>query len=242
MSSIIILFAALLPVGILAFYIWRKDRRAPEPVTELLKAFGLGVLSTLLSFCLSVPFGAMGLYPAEMATVSDAVMTAFFAAAVPEEVVKFFVLWLLLRRSRYFDERMDGIVYAVFVSLGFAALENFMYLFGEEESVLSMGISRALFAVPGHCCFGILMGYFYSMAKFCPKGRNTSRAFILIAPILAHGLYDTLLFAMSAAPALSIFLLGLFLVFCWRLWKQGHKRIEEHLTADRQKGRLEGME
>lgn len=232
MTTIIILLAALLPVGILAFYIWRKDRRAPEPVTELLKAFGLGVLSTLLSFCLSVPFGAMGLYPAEMATVSDAVMTAFFAAAVPEEVVKFFVLWLLLRRNRYFDERMDGIVYAVFVSLGFAALENFMYLFGEEESVLSMGISRALFAVPGHCCFGILMGYFYSLAKFSYQNRNTNRAFILLAPILVHGLYDSLLMAMQPAPALSGILTVLFLVFCWKMWKQGHKRIKEHLEND----------
>lgn len=233
MSTIIILLAALLPVGILAFYIRRKDRRAPEPVTELLKAFGLGVLSTLLSFCLSVPFGAMGLYPAEMATVSDAVQTAFFAAAVPEEVVKFFVLWLLLRRSRYFDERMDGIVYAVFVSLGFAALENFMYLFGEEESVLSMGISRALFAVPAHFGFGILMGYYYSKARFCTRNRSTNRALILIAPILAHGLYDAILFALpNVAPIIGGGLTIVFIVFCWKMWKQGSLRIQKLLNED----------
>ncbi len=242
MTTLIILFAALLPVAVLVGYILWKDRKSPEPAGQLAKAFGYGGGACLLSFCLSIPFGAIGLYPAEMLTVADSVRTAFFAAAVPEEVAKFAVLWLLLRKNRHFDERLDGIVYAACVSLGFAALENLMYLIGEQEDFLAIGISRALFAVPGHCCFGILMGYFYSMAKFCPKGRNTSRAFILIAPILAHGLYDTLLFAMSAAPALSIVLLGLFLVFCWRLWKQGHKRIEEHLTADRQEGRLEGME
>jgi RsiW-degrading membrane proteinase PrsW (M82 family) len=168
-----------------------------------------------------------------MATVSDAVMTAFFAAAVPEEVVKFFVLWLLLRRSRYFDERMDGIVYAVFVSLGFAALENFMYLFGEEESVLSVGISRALFAVPAHFGFGILMGYFYSMARFCPYNRSINRAYILIAPILAHGLYDAILFALpNVAPIISGGLTIVFIVFCWKMWKQGSLRIQKLLNED----------
>ena len=232
MTSIIIIALALLPVAILIGYILWKDRMAPEPTGLLLKAFGLGCLSTLLSFCLAIPFGAIGLYPAELQTVADSVQMAFFGAAVPEEVAKFFVLWLLLRRNHHFDERMDGIVYAVCVSLGFAALENILYLFGNESEFLAVGISRALTAVPGHCCFGILMGYFYSLAKFSHQNRNTNRAFILLAPILVHGLYDSLLMAMQPAPALSGILTVLFLVFCWKMWKQGHKRIQEHLEND----------
>lgn len=82
------------------------------------------------------------------------VSTAFFGAAIPEEIAKFLMLWLLLRKNPYFDEKMVGIVYAVCVSLGFAALENIMYLFTNAEAYLSVGIARAIFAVLGHFCFG----------------------------------------------------------------------------------------
>ena len=87
----------------------------------------------------------------------DSVNIAFFGAAIPEEIAKLFILWLVLRNNKFFDEKMDGIVYAVCVSLGFAALENIMYLFLHSESFITVGISRAFFAVPGHFCFGILI-------------------------------------------------------------------------------------
>ena len=166
METTTILFTALLPVAILIFYICRKDKENPEPTGQLIKAFFYGILSVPLSLCLSIPLGMAGLYPVEVTTVVEAVQTSFLGAAIPEEISKFFVLWLLLRKSLHFDEKIDGIVYAVCVSLGFAALENVMYLFSDTESFLRTGISRAIFAVPGHFCFGILMGYYYSLAKF----------------------------------------------------------------------------
>ena len=127
---------------------------------------------------------------------------------------------------------MDGIVYAVCVSLGFAALENIMYLFSNAESYLSVGIARAIFAVPGHFCFGILMGYYYSLAKFYPMAPKKNKALILIAPIIAHGLFNSILFVMSVTPAISGVLLVVFLVFCNKMWKYGSKRIKEHLHRD----------
>ena len=142
------------------------------------------------------------------------------------------MLWLLLRKNRYFDEKMDGIVYAVCVSLGFAALENIMYLFSNAESYLSVGIARAIFAIPGHFCFGILMGYYYSLAKFYPKTPKKNKALILVAPIVVHGLYDSILFIINVTPAISGILLIVFLVFCHKMWKYGSKRIQEHLVRD----------
>ena len=227
-----ILLTALLPIAILVYYIYHKDKKSPEPTGQLVKAFLFGVLSVPISFGISIPLGIIGVYPVEATSILGSISTAFFGAAIPEEIAKFFMLWLLLRKNRYFDEEMDGIVYAVCVSLGFAALENIMYLFSNAESYLSVGIARAIFAIPGHFCFGILMGYYYSLAKFYPKTPKKNNTLILVAPILTHGLYDSILFIINVTPAISGILLIVFLVFCHKMWKYGSKRIQEHLVRD----------
>lgn len=227
-----IFLTALLPIVILVYYIYHKDKKLPEPTRQLVKAFFYGILSVPLSFCISLPLGLIGVYPAEATSILGSVSAAFFGAAIPEEIAKFFMLWLLLRKNPYFDEKMDGIVYAVCVSLGFAALENIMYLFTNAESYVSVGIARAIFAVPGHFCFGILMGYYYSLAKFYPKTPKKNKVLILVAPIIVHGLYDSILFIINITPAISGILLIVFLVFCHMMWKYGRKSIQEHLKRD----------
>ena len=232
MNFCIILLTALLPIAVLLFYIYRKDKNFPEPIGQLLKAFFIGVLAVPLSLCISTPLESLGLYSMEPSTITGAIGTSFLGAAIPEEIAKFFMLWLFLRKNRYFDEKMDGIVYAVCVSLGFAALENIMYLFSNAETFLSVGISRAIFAVPGHFCFGILMGYYYSLAKFYPKTPLKNKALILVAPIIVHGLYDSILFITDVTPAISGILTIVFLVFCHKMWKYGSKSIKEHIERD----------
>ncbi len=231
-TSITILLTALLPVAILAFYIYRRDKNSPEPMGQLAKAFFFGVLSVPLSLAMSIPFGLVGLYPQVSATVFDSVRESFFGAAIPEEIAKFAMLWLVLRNNRYFDEKMDGIVYSVCVTLGFAAFENVMYLFSNPDSFLEVGVARAIFAVPGHFCDGVLMGYYYSLAKFYPKCSTRNKALVLAAPIFVHGLYDTILTVMNVTPAISGILMVIFIVFCFRLWKYASKSIREHLSRD----------
>lgn len=232
MQTPLILLTALLPVAVLLFYIYRKDKICPEPTGQLVKAFLFGILSVPASFIISVPLGLLGFYTDNPVTIIGSINTSFFGAAIPEECAKLFILWLFLRKNRYFDEKMDGIVYAVCVSLGFAALENVMYLFSNEESFLSVGIARALFAVPGHFCFGILMGYYYSLAKFYPHSSKKNRVMVLVAPIIVHGVYDSILFVSDATPAISGLLTIVFLIFCHKMWKYCSKRIKEHLDRD----------
>ena len=232
MDTNIIIFTALLPVAILLYYIYRKDKNSPEPTKELIKAFLLGILSIPLSFCISIPFGVIGLYNNEVTNIFDSIRLSFFGAAIPEEVAKFFILWMVLRKNPYFDEKMDGIVYAVCVSLGFAAVENIMYLFSNVERFLAVGVTRAIFSVPGHFCFGILMGYYYSLAKFYPQSSKRNKALILIAPILVHGIYDSILFSINVTTTISGILMIVFLVFCVKMWKYASKRIQEHLQRD----------
>jgi RsiW-degrading membrane proteinase PrsW (M82 family) len=163
-------------------------------------------------------------------TFADAINISFLGAAIPEELSKLFVLWLFLRKNPFFDERMDGIVYAVCVSLGFAGLENFMYVIGDADW-MSVALTRAFTAVPGHFCFGVIMGYFYSLAKFGTQKKRYYSAMALIAPIVAHGIYDTIAFTvgLNISVGLSVMLMLLFLVFCFYLWKWAAKSIKRHV-------------
>lgn len=230
---IFILFVALLPVVVLLYYIYKKDRYQREPASQMLLAFACGIGATFLSLAFTMPFSAAGVEASAGQSVFEAISKAFCLAAIPEETAKLIMLWLFLRRCSYFDEHMDGIVYAVCVSLGFAALENVIYLFSNYPNIIGVGISRSLFAVPGHFFFGVLMGYYYSLAKFGKDDKHFYMVLTLLAPILAHGCYDSLLFVMSVAPSVSIILTILFLYFCHLLRKYCSGKIEEHLNRDR---------
>lgn len=177
----------------------------------------------------------LGFYSFEYTSIEECIRTAFFSAAIPEETSKLVMLWLLLRKNRFFDEKVDGIVYAVFVSLGFAAVENIMYLFNNLDEIVRISVMRALFAVPAHFCFGILMGYYYSLVKFYPATSLLNKILVLAAPVLAHGVYDSILFVISTGinPLLSVILFILFLFLCKKVWRLANDKINEHLERDR---------
>lgn len=225
------LLSALLPAIALLGYICWRDRKSPEPIKQLLKATALGVLAIPLALAIIYPLQRIGIIPEEYTTIFGAIYDAFMSAAIPEELSKLFLLWLFLRKNPYFDERMDGIVYAVCVSLGFAGLENVLYVV-LDENWASVAISRAIFAVPGHFCFGVLMGYFYSLARFSPSKHSMYMTMAILAPILAHGLYDAILFVIEVTPAVSGILVIIFLIFCFLLWKNASKSIKKHAEEE----------
>lgn len=231
MEFFLVFLAAVAPALVLLIYIYRCDRARPEPWRWLLKGFLFGVCSTGVSLLMSTPLEAMGCFTTEPSTFSESVRCAFLGAAIPEETAKLIMLWLLLRRNPYFDERIDGIVYAATIGLGFAAAENVMYLFGNYESWLSVGITRAIFSVPGHFFFAVAMGYFYSLAYFT-KSSVMVKACVWLVPVLLHGTFDAILFVSQVTPGSQAVLLLLFLLFCHFLRKKASKRIESHLQAD----------
>jgi RsiW-degrading membrane proteinase PrsW (M82 family) len=234
----LILLTALIPIAALAYFVYYKDRNKPEPIGQLAKAFLFGVLSVFVSLCISLPLGYLGLYQEEPTGLIECVRSAFLSAAIPEEIAKFVMLWLLLRKNKYFDEHMDGIVYAAYVSLGFAALENILYLF-DADDFLQVGLMRAIFAVPGHFCYGVLMGYYYSLVRFSPELRERSKKLVLLVPILLHGIYDALLFSLPAVPVIvSVAFFLLFIVFCVMMWRYTTHRVNEHLQRDYEEDRV----
>ncbi len=231
--TIMMFIAAIAPVVLLIYYIRRRDAECPEPVWQLVKAFIFGIISIGVSLLISGSFSALGLYSDYIVTLGDGILTSFFGAAIPEEIAKFVMLWLLLRKNRHFDENMDGIVYAVCVSMGFACVENIMYVFSSENLWVQTSVSRALFSVPGHFAFGVLMGYYYSLARFSMQHRSINRILILAMPILAHGIFDSLLFVSDVAPEWSFVLLGAFFLFCRRLSIICKQSINAHADRDK---------
>ena len=226
---IYILIAAILPALVLIYFIYRRDNRNPEPVGQLLKAFGYGILSAgivslfggIIDFLITLFY---------IPIVSE-IYIAFVGAAIPEEAAKLFMLWLFLRKNKYFDEYMDGIVYAVCVSMGFAALENIMYL-GSSEYWVPVGITRALISVPGHAGFAVLMGYYYSLIRFRPFGTNVNKAMVYLAPVISHGIFDAILMVSDIIPPLSFALSMAFFYFFFKLQKRCSNRIAELVVRD----------
>lgn len=224
----LLIIAALAPVAVLLWQILRRDAANPEPPRMLAKAFLYGMVSTAVTFVLLPITEAIGdIVVQNINPLSAAFKQAFFSAALPEEGAKLLMLWLLLRNNPYFDERFDGIVYAVCVGMGFAAVENVLYLFSNYDSWLSVGIVRALFAVPGHFFDAVIMGYYYSHYHFGTRRNPATKTLILAAPVVAHGIYDGILFSYDIDDGVAVVALILFLIFFNRLKKTGRRLIDE---------------
>ena len=232
MEFLIIIAAALLPAILLWGYIWKMDRKK-EPTPLLVKATCYGVLICLPvamveSMISGVLFGEGG-----PTTLFGTTVDAFMVAAIPEEAFKLFALHRILKNNPYFDEHFDGIVYAVCVGLGFAGLENILYLFDNADDWLSVAFLRSLMAVPGHYAFAVLMGYYYSVYHFVNRSRRTW-AMILVAPVLAHGLYDALLMSATVNAALGGICFCGAVYLTYRLHIYARKKVLAMVNNDKQ--------
>jgi len=180
--------AAVIP-GFLILNYFRNGDLFPEPSDVIWKSFLLGVLIVVpvIPFAIAL----ISIIGAPTNPIAYGFFNAFIGAAIPEELLKFAVLWFYCIRHQHFDEPMDGLVYGVCVSLGFAAFENVMYVWGGGMDV---AIGRAFTAVPGHALYGAIMGYFIALYKFSPTNKSLWLALAVLVPILFHGLYDFPLF------------------------------------------------
>lgn len=223
--------SAVAPVVLLLCFIYRKDKEHPEPTRLLLRAFLLGCFSVLPASLMET---ALSLFtPAE--PVSGALYTGFVVAGFSEEFCKLWLLKLAIWRNRHFDEYFDGIVYAVFLGMGFACVENVMYVL-QGDNTMMVATMRGLLAVPAHFLFAVTMGYYLSLAKFDTPHRHTHSVKAFLYPLLLHGTYDALLMVSSAiggdgtetseAMVCGV-LMMLFLIFDVLMWRRGLRRIRQ---------------
>ena len=234
MEFVLLIFAALLPAILLVHYILKKDKLKPEPKSQLIKGFFYGVGSAVLTILVLGPIVGISQDTTQPSLLA-ALLHAFCFAAIPEELAKFLMLWLLLRGNKYFDEHIDAVVYSVCVGMGFAGAENLLYLFDNYDSWISVGVARALISVPGHFFFAVAMGYYYSLAHFGDKTqRKTNLSLAIAVPVLMHGVFDSILFSVSIVPSLAgILTIGFILCFRKiRTFASG--KIKELYEKDRQ--------
>lgn len=228
----ITLITAVLPVLILLFFIYKKDKLQPEPIGKLVWTFFVGCLSvipaSILEMILSIfsPFNP----------VVGGIFNGYVVAGFSEELCKLLLLLWVIWKSPHFDEYFDGIVYAVFLSLGFACVENIMYVFSSDDT-MAIALTRGLLAVPAHFLFAVIMGYHVALAKFDLPSRRTHLIHALLYPVLLHGTYDALLMVsdaltkgsdeeMTVGMSVAGILIVLFIVFDILMWRWGIKRIK----------------
>ena len=227
-----VLALAVLPALILVYYVYQQDSLQREPARNLVKAFFYGAASVFASLLISVPSMRLGLFPQEIHSGLDAFRSAFFGAAIPEETAKLLLLWLFLRRCKDFDERMDGIVYAVCVGMGFAAFENVEYLLGAGSQWVTVGISRSLTAIPGHFGFAVVMGYYFSLHYFDRYRAPLAGLKMWLYPVLIHGTYDWIAMSQEVSPELSGAIALAILLLCFGMLKWARKHMKTHLITD----------
>ena len=212
--SILLILAAAVPAFFLMVKVYKSDKLEPESPTLLRSLVIAGVLSSLLALVEEIVLEyALGIFVSNESFLYNILMY-YGVVAVSEESSKYLFMKKKTWNNPEFDCRFDGIVYAVFVSLGFALWENISY-------VLSYGMStalvRAFTAVPGHACFGVFMGVFYSIAKeqdLNNKKRASSfySKLALIVPVLLHGSYDYIA-TMDGTTATIVFIVFVTVMF-----------------------------
>ena len=213
---------AVIPSVFLLIKVYQADKVEKEPAPLLFKLFIKGLESAFFAAvveALLINFGLntlvhLGLIEGEGSFLYHAI-EAFLIVAVAEEGFKYYFLKKTTWNHPAFDYRFDAVVYAVFVSLGFATIENILYVWGaqiESGTGLQLSVYRGVLSVPAHCVFAVAMGIHYGAAKYAQgheqfdlEEAGLRKAFLV--PVLMHGFFD---FALMMNQPLYT---GLFFVF-----------------------------
>ena len=182
-NLVITLTLSFIPSLLLIRFLYKRDK-SPDAHDILFRTFFLGFAGAIPVLIITFPLAPF-FYKFQNPMLA-AIYWSVFCAAVPEEIIKFLIILKYSSKKSAFDEPMDGIVYGVTASLGFATIESIMHI---TKIGYGIALTRAIMAVPAHACFGAIMGYFIGMAHFHKKG-GTAIWFGLLVAIFLHSLYD----------------------------------------------------
>lgn len=207
---------AIIPAVICLSAVYLADREDREPLKLLLLTYLLGAITVLPAIVIEEFLIRFNVFSGSV----QVFFNAFIVAAFTEEFLKRLVVVRLPYRTKYFDEKLDGIVYAVFASMGFATVENIIYVVFTYSNNAFIGLYRGIFSVPAHAIFGITMGYYLSLARFHTDKKKKRNNYIksLIMPILFHGTFNFLL--MSEVPELTMLFIP-YVIYLW--WSNARK-------------------
>ncbi|RXE55478.1 peptidase [Methanoculleus taiwanensis] len=225
--DLLVLFTLALGPGIFwVWYFYHRDRYDPEPAYLVLRMFLLGIAVT---FPVAFIEGVVGIL------IASPLVLAVIVAPIVEEYGKYFVVRKGIYRDREFDEPMDGIVYAASAALGFASLENLIYVFSaytlSPEAAVGTIVVRALFSVPAHALFACIWGYALGRAKFAPpEQRRGIVARGLVVAMVLHALFN---FLLITAEVYALAMLVFILVLIPGMWLLANRNIGRALGRER---------
>ena len=223
-----LLVLAIAPVATIILWIYLKDKYDKEPVITLSKFFILGILVSALAIYVEELLIKLNTF----SKIGYMIYISFIVAGLTEEGLKALILITNLLREKNFNEKLDGIIYSVFLSLGFATVENIIYiLFEDPTSVFQVSIIRAIISIPAHMMFAIIMGYYISKYKFNSSKYKPKTYLIIsiIVPILLHGIFD---FILMIPYRWSIIVFVAYIVF---LWKISLDKLDEYTDNSRRR-------
>jgi protease PrsW len=182
---------ALAPGIAISIYFFYKDVYNREPKLNLTVSFILGCISIFPAAWFETQFDHV-----IDGSIAGVAIFAYAIVGFSEEAVKFVGLRCYAYNQKSFDEPLDGIVYSVLVSMGFATVENIMYVlkYSQQGMGLQVGVMRMFLSVPAHAAFAVMMGYFVGKAKFNPQKSFILMVFGILAATFFHGTYDLFLF------------------------------------------------
>ncbi len=213
-SNAILIFLAIVPTIVLFSYIYYKDKVEKEPIGLLIGLFFLGVL-TVVGAAIGESLFIEVLGFKDKLSVGENFVQYFLVVALWEEGFKFLVLRTVTWNNKNFDYTFDAIVYAVIISLGFATLENIMYVL--KIGTYQVALMRALLSVPGHTIDAVFMGLFFGKAKYCQyvgdkSGKTKNMLLSFFVPMLIHGTYDFSISLLNAFEGAIVIFLGFVVV------------------------------
>lgn len=215
-----LLSLATAPVIICLSYIYIRDKYEKEP-------FNLLIVGVIFGIIIAAPIVHAGNFLMVFMPIGGMLLEAFYLSFVVssfvEEFFKYIVLFFLVWKNKNLNERFDGIVYAVFISLGFAFIENLLFVFSDDLGGKTTAINRAIFSIPAHALFGVAMGYHFAMAKFEPDKKLKHFILAFISPWLLHAVYN---FILLSNMVYTMFFFVMFVVY---LWVAGFKKMKKHI-------------
>lgn len=217
-----LLLLSIAPGIAFGLWIYLKDKYDKEPLYLLFKVFIFGCLCTIPTLIVENILTHFNIFNGLLSVA----YISFIIAGFTEEYFKRLVVLKSAFSSKYFNEKLDGIVYCVFSALGFATIENILYVFFNTSiEAFQIGINRALISVPAHMLFGVTMGYYLSLYKYCNDDNIKRKSYLsksLYVPILLHGLFDFILMS-NLSWAMIVFI-----IYVLYLWKINLDKLDEY--------------
>jgi len=196
-----LILLAIIPPLLIVFFVYKNDLYEKEPHKLLLSTFLLGCFSVIPMIILE--------------TLTPMIFTNVFVfsllgVALVEEGVKYIALLKYNIPKKDFNEPYDGIIYSLFLTMGFALIENVTYVLGSDEMGFGVAVARMFTAIPMHATCGIVMGYYLGLSKMKTSEKTKNLTLSILLPVLIHGFYNYFIFVELVGLSLIIVIFGIF--------------------------------